>query len=117
MSRTVLSQLTKIPFFHRTTITLNLVAVIMLFAPSIPDVLGTVFPVPNVALMNIMASRVFRNTFLRMANLNQSEHSDRSIPLVIRQVGSDNMPKQSGDASYNDHHDGIAITKTVDRIA
>ena len=36
----------------------------MLFYPSNPDILRTIFTVPNVALMNVMADRVFRNTIL-----------------------------------------------------
>ena len=36
----------------------------MLFYPSNPDILRTIFVVPNVALMNFMAGRVFRNTIL-----------------------------------------------------
>ena len=36
----------------------------MLFYPSNTDVLRTVFMVPNVALMNVMACRAFRNTML-----------------------------------------------------
>jgi hypothetical protein len=36
----------------------------MLFDDSIPSILRTIFAVPNVTLMNIMACRVFRNTIL-----------------------------------------------------
>ena len=43
---------------------MNIISVIMLFYPSNPDILRTICTVPNVALMNVMAGRVFRNTIL-----------------------------------------------------
>ena len=58
----MLNQLTCCCFFHRTTVTINLIAVIMLFNQSVPTILRTVFWVPNVLMVNIMACRVFRNT-------------------------------------------------------
>ena len=36
----------------------------MLFYPSNPGVLRVIFVVPNITLMNVMVSRVFRNTIL-----------------------------------------------------
>ena len=52
--------------FHRTITTINLFAVIMLFDHSMTNIqiLRTMFTVPNVALMNIMACRVHRNLVL-----------------------------------------------------
>ena len=43
---------------------MNVISVCMLFYPSNPEILRSIFAVPNVALMNVMASRVFRNTML-----------------------------------------------------
>ena len=43
---------------------MNIISVIMLFYPSNPAILRTIFTIPNVALMNVMAGRVFRNTIL-----------------------------------------------------
>ena len=56
----VLSQLTG-RSLHRTTVTMNLLAVIMLFTHF--D-LREIFWTPNIILMNIMACRVFTNTIL-----------------------------------------------------
>ena len=42
---------------------MNIISVIMLFSSN-PDILRTIFTVPNVTLMNVMAGRVFRNTML-----------------------------------------------------
>lgn len=52
--------------YYLTIITMNLIAVITLFDHSIPAIqtLRTMFTVPNVALMNIMACRVYRNIVL-----------------------------------------------------
>ena len=106
------SQLTG--FSHRAIVIMNLVALITLFTPSIPEILGTVFPVPNVAVMNIMAGRVFRNTILRHTGFDPSEHNGAAIPLSLWEVELGNRSKQSGDAGFN-HRDGITITNTVER--
>ena len=50
--------------FCRTIVTMNIISVIMLYYPSNPEILQTIFTVPNVVLMNVMAGRVFRNTML-----------------------------------------------------
>ena len=50
-------------FFHRTIVTMHIISVIMLYA-SYSNIFRTVFAVPNTALMNVMACRVFRNTIL-----------------------------------------------------
>jgi hypothetical protein len=62
--------------FYRTIVTMNLIAVITLFDDSIPDIqtLRTMFTVPNVALMNIMACRVYRNAIL-LGDLGETELS------------------------------------------
>ena len=72
----------------------------MLFYPSNPEILRTIFAVPNVALMNVMASRVFRNTILfRTSNETETRLSTiefredlLTIPLwegeLVRVVGS-----------------------------
>ena len=49
---------------NRTIITMNIISVIMLFYPSNSDILRTIFVVPNVVVMNVMAGRAFKNTIL-----------------------------------------------------
>ena len=49
--------------FHRTIVTINIITTIIIFIPD-PTYFRTAFTIPNVALMNIMACRVFRNTIL-----------------------------------------------------
>ncbi|KAF9045140.1 hypothetical protein BJ165DRAFT_1475549 [Panaeolus papilionaceus] len=48
--------------YYLTTVTTNLVAVIMFYINVVPPTYRSMFTVPNVALMNIMACRVFRKT-------------------------------------------------------
>ena len=43
---------------------MNIISVIMILYSSIPNIIRTVFAIPNVTLMNVMACRVFRNTML-----------------------------------------------------
>ena len=43
---------------------MNVISVFMLYYPSNPTIFRSISIVPNVALMNIMACRVFRNTKL-----------------------------------------------------
>ena len=50
--------------FHRTIVTMNIISVTMLYYPSNSAILQTIIAVPNIALMNIMTSWVFRNTIL-----------------------------------------------------
>ena len=49
----------------------------MLYYPSLPDILRTIFSVPNMALTNAMAGRVFRNTILFVGPSREREFSIR----------------------------------------
>ncbi|KAF4609851.1 hypothetical protein D9613_010431 [Agrocybe pediades] len=48
--------------YYLTTVTTSLMTVIMLYIKAVPVSYQTMFTVPNIMLMNIMACRVFRNT-------------------------------------------------------
>lgn len=48
--------------YYTATVSLNLLTVIMLYLDSVPALYRLMFVIPNVALMNIMASRVYRDT-------------------------------------------------------
>ena len=47
---------------YSATVGCNLLTVVMFFITSLPLMYRTMFVVPNVMLMNVMACRVFRNT-------------------------------------------------------
>lgn len=49
--------------FDRTTVTFNVITVTLYYISSLPP-LRILFVAPNMAMMNIMACRVFRNTKL-----------------------------------------------------
>ncbi|TCD66862.1 hypothetical protein EIP91_000816 [Steccherinum ochraceum] len=46
--------------YYMATVGLNLVAAIVILTPSVPPVLRAMFSIPNVALQNVMACRVYR---------------------------------------------------------
>jgi len=94
--------------YYLTTITINLVAVIMLFNRSVPTILRTVFWLPNVILVNIMACRVFRNTIFgnfREAEIATSiisrELRAEVIPLPLWERESVRITKQAGEESFD----------------
>ena len=52
----------------RATVGVNIVAVVVILTPSIPPVYRAMFSIPNVALQNAMACRVFRQIKLGLLN-------------------------------------------------
>lgn len=106
--------------YYLASIAVSFIAVITLFNRSIPDILRTVFAVPNVILMNIMACRAFRNTILEIYREGQV-----SINLISRDLGTEVVPlpiawrgetdcrtRQAGDAALD--IDDNAITQKVE---
>ncbi|KAF8154858.1 hypothetical protein B0H34DRAFT_718261 [Crassisporium funariophilum] len=110
--------------YYLSTVTLNLLTVIMLYISSVPITYRTMFTVPNITLMNIMACRVFRNTkfgVFRETMISSSKMMSRDdrttapsvIPLSLRKG-----PNQSRAGDHDitlDSNGGVAITKTVER--
>jgi len=91
--------------YYLTTVTINLLAVIMLFNQSVPTILRTVFWVPNVVMVNIMASRVFRNTIFGRfreteiaTSLISKELRGIAIPLPLWERESGCRAKQDEDS-------------------
>jgi hypothetical protein len=73
-------------FFLSATITLNIIVVVMVFAP-VPPVFHTLFGVPNVALESAMACRVFRQLRTDLVTdsdlVTSPQFSQQSHPLVV----------------------------------
>ncbi|KAF8815956.1 hypothetical protein BYT27DRAFT_7128485 [Phlegmacium glaucopus] len=67
--------------YYLSTVTFNLITVAFLYISSIPPILRTPATVPNIALMNIMACRVFRHTILGLYRDN-----DISTSLISREI-------------------------------
>ncbi|KAF9050303.1 hypothetical protein BJ165DRAFT_1577549 [Panaeolus papilionaceus] len=87
--------------YYTVTVSLNLLAVAMLFAPAIPPIYHVVFVGPNVALMNIMACRVFRDTkFGLIQDTSMSSDSTKignSVPLRVTRDHDNAFEMSNGD--------------------
>ena len=94
----------------------------MLFNNSVPTILRTVFWVPNVLILNIMASRVFRNTIF-----GRFRETEIVSSLVSREPGTDNLPsplwerelgcrttKQDDDDAFDAEHGTTFHTRKVE---
>jgi hypothetical protein len=73
--------------YYLTTITINLVAVIMLYNRSVPTILRTVFWLPNVIMVNMMACRVFRNTIF-----GKFRESEIATSIISRELRAEVVP-------------------------
>ncbi|KDR73162.1 hypothetical protein GALMADRAFT_125223 [Galerina marginata CBS 339.88] len=103
--------------YYLTTVTTNLLTVIMLYVTAVPITYRTMFTVPNITLMNIMACRVFRNTKLGMSReptissnsklMSRGETPTTIIPLSLRKGN------QSRAAPHKEIN-GVEITKTIE---
>jgi hypothetical protein len=97
--------------YYLTTVTINLVAVIMLFNQSVPTILRTVFWVSNVVIVNIMASRVFRNTIF--GRFRETEIATSLISKELRGVVIP-LPLWEGDSSCRTKQDEDSFDSTKD---
>jgi hypothetical protein len=75
--------------FHRTSVSANLLAVVMASSTSVPGPYRTLFSVPNVAVTNIMACRVYRRR-IALRGPKEQQSSD-SNPTVRRTSTTDNL--------------------------
>ncbi|PPQ70819.1 hypothetical protein CVT24_001036 [Panaeolus cyanescens] len=109
--------------YYLTTVTTNLMTVIMLYIYTVPITYRTMFTVPNIALMNIMACRVFRNTKFgvfretsistsRMGSTNPADRSASVIPLSLRK--NVHTPNRTDVDTIQFVHSGVEITKTIE---
>ncbi|KAF8154826.1 hypothetical protein B0H34DRAFT_718046 [Crassisporium funariophilum] len=107
--------------YYLTTVTTSLMTVIMLYIDSVPIAYRTMFTVPNIMLMNVMACRVFRNTkfgLFRETAISTSKMMSRDdvtgpsvIPLSLRGPARSRGLETEGTAV---DVNGIDITKTVE---
>lgn len=109
-------------FSWRSTITFNLATVIFLNLKSIPPILRALPTIPNIALMNIMACRVFRNTMLGIHRETEITTSliEREIgaihpviSLSLSREGSGNASKPSRNPSLDNAADRSCTPTTV----
>lgn len=106
--------------------TTSLLTVIMLYVPSVPVTYQTMFTVPNIVLMNIMACRVFRNTKFGLfrhgitTGSNLRSRDDRTaasvIPLSFTGNSRAKGPISDGSTVVESNLNGIEVTKTVEHL-
>jgi len=77
----------------RTTVTTALMTVIMMYLRAVPAVYHIVLATPNMMLMNMMASRVFRNT--KFGRYRQSQQSQQSATSAITFKSTNKGPSRT----------------------
>ncbi|KAF8898046.1 hypothetical protein CPB84DRAFT_1681667 [Gymnopilus junonius] len=113
--------------YYLTTVTTSLLTVIMLYIPSVPVTYQTMFTVPNIVLMNIMACRVFRNTKFGIFNrggvstgTKLRSRDDRTqasvIPLSFTGNSRNKGPISDISTVIDSNTNGIEVTKTVEHL-
>ncbi|KAJ3505265.1 hypothetical protein NLJ89_g7508 [Agrocybe chaxingu] len=110
--------------YYLTTVTTSLLTVIVCYFPLIPVIYRAMFTVPNAALMNIMACRVYRCTksgkYYRKeshnisTNLGSSKANDAVIPLSFTGKRNGRTDLAISKGMGNKHGDVIEIVKTVE---
>jgi len=101
--------------YYLTTVTSNLLTLIMLYVHAVPVAYRTMFTVPNIVIMNVMGCRVFRNTKLGHSTGESSKGPKEGgiFPLVMRPRRSGNGSRDLQD-NTSEIGGGIEVTKTVE---
>ncbi|KAJ7512863.1 hypothetical protein B0H11DRAFT_2213417 [Mycena galericulata] len=102
--------------FYLTTVSFNILTLVMGIAPSINPTFHGIFPMPNIALENVMACRVFRN--LRLGLLRPDSGSDFKTGKSSGGIGA-SLPNRAPVPSGNNTLGGVSqlnvqMTKEVD---
>jgi len=90
--------------------------VIMLYAGNVPITYRTMFTVPNIALMNIMACRVFRNTKLGLNREASSFFNSKASRTDAQVSGAIPLSLRHNQLRSNGHtlQAAVNVTKTID---
>ena len=84
----------------------------MLFATAVPDPLRALPSIPNTALMNIMAGRLYRKTLL--ARSSSTSHQSSSNPVSLSLVGNYDSSRGAEPKKRTTDNLLISISQTVD---
>ncbi|KAJ3505267.1 hypothetical protein NLJ89_g7506 [Agrocybe chaxingu] len=100
--------------YYLTTITTNLLTIVVFYFQFVPVVYRAMFAVPNAVLMNIMACRVYRRT--KNARYQSSQSSSTNLRSVLKM--NDNLIPLSFTSKRDAHSNGgpeggIEVLKTV----
>ncbi|KAJ3513401.1 hypothetical protein NLJ89_g2966 [Agrocybe chaxingu] len=90
--------------YYLTTVTTNLMTVVVFYFTFIPAVYRAMFAVPNAILMNMMACRVYRRTKLALKNV--SNHPTTSVSKDAPIIPLAFMSKRYGVQNSNDMAEG-----------
>lgn len=80
-------------FYPSVTVSMNIVSMVVILTPSVPPIIHAMFTVPNVALQNVMACRVYRLLKLGLINDDPKSYSMKSDDVHLRCIvkNSDNV--------------------------
>ncbi|PFH50121.1 hypothetical protein AMATHDRAFT_145912 [Amanita thiersii Skay4041] len=102
--------------YYAITVSLNILSLVMILVPSVPPVYHAMFTIPNVALMNSMACRVYRNirfgTMLADPSVIFRTTMNNSATLPVAFPPSRRSDRSNTNGYYGSN--GIGITKTVE---
>jgi hypothetical protein len=106
--------------YYMITLGGNILAMAMILAPGIPPVYRAMFTSPNVALMNSMACRVYRNIKLRkFATMQSTTFQLGDIRSIALSPARNQCPRDGttfdGDFTVSTSGGGIYVTRTVVR--
>ncbi|THH31593.1 hypothetical protein EUX98_g2588 [Antrodiella citrinella] len=89
--------------YYMATVGMNLVAAVVILTPSVPPVLRAMFSIPNVALQNVMACRVYRQLKL---GLIREQASPVTVQFTTRSQGVVTTTTKHGGhvEHYGDHY-------------
>ncbi|KAF8636084.1 hypothetical protein AX17_003790 [Amanita inopinata Kibby_2008] len=101
--------------YYAMTVSLNVVTLVMILVPSLPPVYHAMLTVPNVALMNSMACRVYRNikfgTMLAVPTTFRSTTVNQSLTLP----DTLNSTRQERFYHFNERG-GVEVSKTIEEL-
>ncbi|KAF8912001.1 hypothetical protein CPB84DRAFT_1820711 [Gymnopilus junonius] len=109
--------------YYFTTVVFSLLTVIMLYIPGLPGAYRTMFTVPNLVVMNIMACRVFRNTKFGLfresivPGIRSRCEDDKSGGSVLPFSTAERRHPVSGRTTFMEMDGPIEVRKTVECIS
>lgn len=91
---------------YRATVGLNLVAAIVILTTSVPPVVRAMFSIPNIALQNAMACRVYRQLKVGLIR-------DQPSPVVVTSRISAGTMQFSRSGVTTKHHDPSQVESHI----
>lgn len=102
------------------TVSMNIVSMVVILTPSVPPIIRAMFTVPNVALQNVMACRVYRLLKLGLVSDEPKSYSSGSGGVQLRYVVKNNANFDKSSSRRNlsaGTKDSASSTFTVHDVA